>query len=99
MSLGIRCIVSVRAKIAGPFDLSYGSTEKADQKFHKKTPIFHRVAATELQNEKDRAPIRSTVFGNLAPRAGFEPATDRLTVDCSTTELPGIAAQNSVWGL
>ena len=25
----------------------------------------------------------------LAPRAGFEPATDRLTVDCSTTELPG----------
>lgn len=25
----------------------------------------------------------------MAPRAGFEPATDRLTVDCSTTELPG----------
>ncbi len=25
----------------------------------------------------------------VAPRAGFEPATDRLTVDCSTTELPG----------
>ena len=24
----------------------------------------------------------------LAPRAGFEPATDRLTADCSTTELP-----------
>ena len=24
----------------------------------------------------------------MAPRAGFEPATDRLTVDCSTTELP-----------
>ena len=27
--------------------------------------------------------------GFLAPRAGFEPATNRLTVDCSTTELPG----------
>ena len=25
---------------------------------------------------------------NLAPRVGFEPTTDRLTVDCSTTELP-----------
>ena len=30
------------------------------------------------------------IFGiEVAPRAGFEPATDRLTVDCSTTELPG----------
>ena len=25
---------------------------------------------------------------NLAPRAGFEPATNRLTAGCSTTELP-----------
>ena len=25
----------------------------------------------------------------MAPRAGFEPATIRLTVECSTTELPG----------
>src|SRR5699024_1229681 len=24
----------------------------------------------------------------MAPQAGFEPATDRLTADCSTTELP-----------
>ena len=28
----------------------------------------------------------------LAPRAGFEPATNRLTAGCSTTELPGNAA-------
>ena len=26
---------------------------------------------------------------SLAPRAGFEPATNRLTAGCSTTELPG----------
>ena len=26
----------------------------------------------------------------LAPRVGFEPTTDRLTADCSTTELPRI---------
>src|SRR4051812_969919 len=28
------------------------------------------------------------VWNLLAPRAGFEPATIRLTVECSTTELP-----------
>jgi hypothetical protein len=28
----------------------------------------------------------------LAPRAGFEPATNRLTAGCSTTELPGNSA-------
>src|SRR4051794_10261122 len=26
---------------------------------------------------------------SLAPRAGFEPATNRLTAGCSTAELPG----------
>ena len=29
------------------------------------------------------------VAGCVAPRAGFEPATNRLTAGCSTTELPG----------
>lgn len=29
------------------------------------------------------------VFMKMAPRAGFEPATIRLTVECSTAELPG----------
>ncbi|CEO87588.1 hypothetical protein SSCH_1130016 [Syntrophaceticus schinkii] len=27
-------------------------------------------------------------YGPLAPRAGFEPATLRLTAGCSTVELP-----------
>ena len=31
----------------------------------------------------------ASVPENLAPRAGFEPATNRLTAGCSTTELPG----------
>ena len=35
----------------------------------------------------------------LAPRAGFEPATCRLTVECSTAELPGITARRGVSGL
>ena len=44
-------------------------------------------------------PDRKSLFGlgrdhrngwkNLAPRAGFEPATNRLTAGCSTAELPG----------
>src|SRR5688572_4983487 len=29
-------------------------------------------------------------LSKLAPRAGFEPATNRLTAGCSTAELPGI---------
>ncbi len=31
----------------------------------------------------------------MAPRAGFEPATNRLTAGCSTAELPGNSAQLS----
>ena len=42
------------------------------------------------QNEKGFAAyIARTLRLNLAPRAGFEPATCRLTVECSTAELPG----------
>ena len=26
-------------------------------------------------------------YGSITPQAGFEPATNRLTADCSTTEL------------
>ncbi len=36
---------------------------------------------------------------NLAPRAGFEPATCRLTVECSTAELPGNTAGRGVSGV
>lgn len=34
-------------------------------------------------------------FRKMAPRAGFEPATCRLTVECSTAELPGNARRLS----
>ncbi len=32
----------------------------------------------------------------MAPRAGFEPATKRLTAVCSTTELPGSNKSNII---
>jgi hypothetical protein len=43
--------------------------------------------------EGHTAPHKSLVY--LAPRAGFEPATNRLTAGCSTAELPG----NSLLGV
>ena len=33
--------------------------------------------------------ILAKLLKSLAPRAGFEPATNRLTAGCSTAELPG----------
>ncbi len=36
----------------------------------------------------DKARPASARFEGLAPRAGFEPATNRLTAGCSTAELP-----------
>jgi hypothetical protein len=39
--------------------------------------------------ENARGPSKTTAESSLlAPRAGFEPATIRLTVECSTAELP-----------
>ena len=33
------------------------------------------------------APLQPLEYFSTTPQAGFEPATDRLTADCSTTEL------------
>ena len=40
---------------------------------------------TKRRKKRDRSGTKLQV----APRAGFEPATNRLTAGCSTTELPG----------
>jgi hypothetical protein len=42
-----------------------------------------------LKTKKPDALLRVGLW-KLAPRVGFEPTTDRLTADCSTTELPRI---------
>lgn len=42
---------------------------------------------------KGTGPLHVSSAEKLAPRAGFEPATCRLTVECSTAELPG----NTAW--
>ncbi len=40
-------------------------------------------------NEEDHQLLEVYKKEMLAPRAGLEPATERLTAACSTTELPG----------
>jgi hypothetical protein len=47
------------------------------------------VGQKTLRWELCRCP--SGLHQRLAPGAGFEPATNRLTADCSTAELSGIA--------
>ena len=39
---------------------------------------------------------RAAVWRIMAPRAGIEPATNRLTAGCSTTELPGNDSKSRV---
>src|SRR3984893_11981261 len=59
-----------------------------------------RTVAARTQAESDRVTVgcggvlngcergRTDKNSRMAPRAGFEPATIRLTVECSTAELP-----------
>ena len=47
-------------------------------------------AAFAYALKSERAALFSAALEKVAPRAGFEPATCRLTVECSTAELPGI---------
>lgn len=42
----------------------------------------------EIAKEKGLC-ISAQALNSLAPRVGFEPTTYRLTVECSTAELPG----------
>ena len=46
--------------------------------------------------ERRCAAPAARVTGEVAPRAGFEPATNRLTAGCSTTELPGITCRSGL---
>jgi hypothetical protein len=62
----------------------------------QKTPVGRipqNVAKGVAKQQKSRpiwtASLSLSVWFYLAPRAGFEPATNRLTAGCSTTELPG----------
>ena len=51
------------------------------------TQLPHSAARRGIPMQARRTRLRP---GKMAPRAGFEPATQRLTAACSTTELPGI---------
>jgi hypothetical protein len=52
----------------------------------------HSCAGLGRSNvHRPKRPVCNDFSETVAPRAGFEPATDRLTADCSTAELPGNA--------
>src|SRR5262249_9361787 len=51
--------------------------------------VANSVAKLSIFELEATCQFRLSLWFNLAPRAGFEPATNRLTAGCSTTELPG----------
>ena len=61
----------------------------------KKTlyPFWDKRLTESFQPELNRRPLPyhgsalPLSYGSLAPQVGFEPTTDRLTANCSTTEL------------
>lgn len=56
-----------------------------------------RAHYPEVMDDGDEGlPGALHVAGCVAPRAGFEPATNRLTAGCSTTELPGITCRSGL---
>ena len=50
--------------------------------------VNNRRLAAKVDSKKHHDPRRRGVLIDETPRAGFEPATNRLTVDRSTAELP-----------
>lgn len=72
------------------------------------TPLSRGYSTTELFRQTQRASdaqwippltpqfIEYACYFQLAPRVGFEPTTTRLTVERSTTELPGNAGADDL---
>lgn len=51
-------------------------------------PVRPESVLREKEARAGWARLQQATDGKVAPRAGFEPATNRLTAGCSTTELP-----------
>ena len=59
------------------------------QRVHRHADPLVRAISLEQAAALARGAKQADDIGRmLAPRAGFEPATIRLTVECSTAELP-----------
>lgn len=66
--------------------------------FIYKNPFPHfYLHIPHLKKRDNNNKMLSEEKKSVAPRAGFEPATNRLTAGCSTTELPGNSAQLCNW--
>ncbi len=91
-----------------PGTCSSGSSGSASTQHRRKLSSTVPTARRQFQERGRLSEKKTPAFGistkagaylKLAPRAGFEPATCRLTVECSTAELPGITARRGVSGL
>src|SRR5690349_11461477 len=51
------------------------------------------LTGREVSQSEEKPMLDQRPIWHVAPRAGFEPATNRLTAGCSTAELPGNAHQ------
>ena len=61
-----------------------------------KDTTFKRACEIWRKSWSGNFGARSSHFcSEVAPRAGFEPATNRLTAGCSTAELPGNGARSA----
>src|SRR5262249_13614712 len=75
---------------AGRYSRSFGLSASLHRRLvesGKPTASPRRSPETQFQNHGTRS--ISVGRSRMAPRAGFEPATNRLTAGCSTAELPG----------
>src|SRR5262249_54258557 len=55
----------------------------------RRPKAVHPVSNPSQVRQEMEKIVRNQMAKPVAPRAGFEPATNRLTAGCSTTELPG----------
>src|SRR5947199_8185507 len=71
-----------------------GKTRSGMYNLRPIVPDLRRIAVVEPGRRRTtaRSSQAHRETESVAPRAGFEPATNRLTAGCSTAELPGTNA-------
>src|SRR5207248_1419629 len=75
-------VKTVAEKVAHDLEVPLERSFLADQ-FGR----FLIVCHPDIQSKKRRRVPKERAVANMAPKAGIEPATRRLTVACSTAEL------------
>src|SRR5262245_18919340 len=67
-----------------------------DNDEHQSRCLLPQMLPRALRSRGSRRRSGAMCLESLAPRAGFEPATNRLTAGCSTAELPRNSARDVI---